>query len=290
MLTDEDKEIYRSASWAVSTFLRQINCRDADFEDAIQVAAMTFVKAKRSYDPSKPSKRNDGKAAAYKTFATVSMQRELWKWWAKKTQRGMTWLNDPYQSVSVLSLDRFVADSNALVAVDEANPADGASRSDESDIVWEKVDGLNKKYSEAIVSIYQNGEACSEVARRTGVTRQAVAHRCRVGIEILKDSFLPGENMSVRDYETIKMVNCASNFCQRELLGESELAWACTIAPRLRGDYPPMVAGRIAGRPYCLSCMRVRTGLSKMAEAEHTCASEKGFWTKWQEPEPVGVE
>jgi len=51
--------------------------------------------------------------------------------------------------------------------------------------------------------------------------------------------------------EDIKYVNCAD--CGRELLGESMLAWWETLTWQERRKYL-LVADRIGGRPYCLSC------------------------------------
>jgi hypothetical protein len=48
----------------------------------------------------------------------------------------------------------------------------------------------------------------------------------------------------------LKLVNCAQ--CNRELCGES-------MQGRVYGaEFPPLVRGRIKGRPYCGLCLEVR--------------------------------
>jgi len=53
--------------------------------------------------------------------------------------------------------------------------------------------------------------------------------------------------------EDIKLLNCAS--CRRELLGDSPGNVSHGLA-LLGTDAPPIVAGRVDGRPYCSRCLR----------------------------------
>lgn len=59
-----------------------------------------------------------------------------------------------------------------------------------------------------------------------------------------------------RDPEEIRMCDCAQ--CGAILCGESERAWLGSIAASQAAAFPPCVAGRIFGRPYCANCLRCR--------------------------------
>lgn len=54
----------------------------------------------------------------------------------------------------------------------------------------------------------------------------------------------------------LKLCNCAG--CTCELLGESMLAWYESLCEKQREGLPPVVAGRIHGRPYCPACLAPR--------------------------------
>ena len=63
--------------------------------------------------------------------------------------------------------------------------------------------------------------------------------------------------------EMVKMCNCAD--CGKELLGANQEGLVSTMKKRERDSLPHVVGGRILGRPYCYSCLRVkriRTGMS----------------------------
>lgn len=62
----------------------------------------------------------------------------------------------------------------------------------------------------------------------------------------------------VRDPESIRLCNCC--YCRCTLLGSSEHAWWSDLTEQQRGQHPPLVAGRIAGRPYCGECLRRERG------------------------------
>ena len=53
--------------------------------------------------------------------------------------------------------------------------------------------------------------------------------------------------------DDLLMLNCAS--CRRELLGDSPGNLYRALA-LLGTDAPPIVAGRVDGRPYCSRCLR----------------------------------
>lgn len=55
--------------------------------------------------------------------------------------------------------------------------------------------------------------------------------------------------------DEVRMCNCAS--CGVEMLGRCELGWYAAATERERKAMPPMTAGRVDGRPYCLRCLCV---------------------------------
>lgn len=58
-----------------------------------------------------------------------------------------------------------------------------------------------------------------------------------------------------RDPDTVRLCDCAG--CGAALCGESERDWHAGLSAAERAGYPPLVAGRMYGRPYCPDCLRV---------------------------------
>lgn len=56
--------------------------------------------------------------------------------------------------------------------------------------------------------------------------------------------------------DDLRLVNCAC--CGKELLGESMKGWLYRLPPGRQARYPQLVAGRMAGRPYCLLCIGLK--------------------------------
>lgn len=59
------------------------------------------------------------------------------------------------------------------------------------------------------------------------------------------------------DYDDLKMCNCAE--CGRLLLGSVHRMWRNTLTLKQQDSYPPLVSGRINGRPYCRACLYLNT-------------------------------
>ena len=57
-------------------------------------------------------------------------------------------------------------------------------------------------------------------------------------------------------YDDIKMCNCCS--CGRDLLGAAMQAWYDSLSHAKQMKLPPLIAGRIHGRPYCPCCLSGR--------------------------------
>lgn len=55
-----------------------------------------------------------------------------------------------------------------------------------------------------------------------------------------------------RDYEDIKMCNCAT--CRVVLLGKSEEDWYNSLTDLQRRQLPRLLCGRLEDRPYCFVC------------------------------------
>lgn len=68
--------------------------------------------------------------------------------------------------------------------------------------------------------------------------------------------------------DTIKLCNCTE--CGLEMLGDSMGEYQASLSWETRRIYPPLVAGRVSGRPYCQVCYVSLTRLGGSAGVETT--------------------
>ena len=83
-----------------------------------------------------------------------------------------------------------------------------------------------------------------------------------------------------------KVCNCCQ--CKCLLLGTHEAAWWNELDARERRKWPPMVAGRLDGRPYCAGCLKgKRRGVGRAAVREDgDSPGQQDALRAWEDSEP----
>lgn len=68
-------------------------------------------------------------------------------------------------------------------------------------------------------------------------------------------------------FNDMKVCNCAD--CGRLLLGLAHADWYAEQTETDRARFPPLLAGRINGRPYCGQCLQTAESVPRPAEKVH---------------------
>ena len=98
----------------------------------------------------------------------------------------------------------------------------------------------------------QNGFVLADSDTDTVSVSQSIDLAKRKACLVVRGETEASEHKRLK-FQDMRVCNCAD--CGRMLLGLHHAVWWTQQTAEERAKYPPLLAGRIADRPYCASCL-----------------------------------